>query len=122
MKRLFTLVLSLIVVLSLCACGGKDLAEEVIGTWEREVKSDSGDTIKQIIEVYKGGTGSYHYEHENEHKHGSFDATWEIKDDILNLTYTFVTRGFSIDTSTQPMTLTEVSDSSAIFYKVESTQ
>ena len=36
--------------------------------------------------------------------------------------YTFVTRGFSIDTSTQPMTLTDVGDSSAVFYKVEDAQ
>ena len=122
MKKLFALCLALAMLLPLCACGGKTSKEEMIGTWERKVNGDSGDTIKQVIEVYEGGTGLYHYESENTHKHGSFDATWEMKDGVLNLTYTFVTRGFSIDTSTQPMTLTDVGDSSAVFYKVEDAQ
>lgn len=54
MKKLFALCLALAMALTLCACGGKTSKEEMIGTWERKVNGDSGDTIKQVIEVYEG--------------------------------------------------------------------
>ncbi len=115
MKKIIALFLVAVLCFSFAACGeNKSLKDEVVGTWVREFTGENGKKIQQVLEIYEGGTGElnstggYHYE-----------GKWNIEDDVLNFSYTFVTRGFHIDTSASPMTLTEVSNEESVFVKVE---
>ena len=140
MKRIIFLLLALVMCLSLCACGGNDAPstpeapeatektletkDYVIGTWERNFTTSEDEDVRQVMEVYKGGTGKFfiYTVHNGLEKNGSFEASWEIRDDVLNFTYggsIDVTLGLILDISAQPMTLTQVDDSNAIFVKVE---
>lgn len=138
MKKVISLVLALLMCLSLCACGGNNAPEAtetptetqtielkdcVVGTWERNFTTSDGEEVKQVIEAYKGGTGKFFiYTVENGlEKNGSFQASWEIRDDVLNFTCgsSSVTLGLILDTDAKPMTLTRVDDTTAVFVQTE---
>lgn len=138
MKKIVSLLLFFVFCLSVCACSSEgnntqapDATEEtletkdyVIGTWERNFTTSEDEYVRQVMEVYKGGTGKFfiYTVHNGLEKNGSFEASWEIRDDVLNFTYggsIDVTLGLILDISAQPMTLTQVDDSNAIFVKVE---
>jgi len=126
MKKVLSMILAFVLCLSLCACGkngGTDSSAEsqslevkdyVIGTWERCFTNSKGQNVKQTIEIYKGGTGKFLIYSDREY---SYVANWEIKDDILNFTYTMITLGLILDTTADPMTLTQVDDDTAVFRK-----
>ena len=126
MKKTVSLILALMMCLSLCACGGNgdtntpaesqpaELKDSVLGTWERKFTTSEGQNVKQIIEIYKGGTGKFLIYSDGE---SSYQASWEIKDDVLNFTYSHITLGLILDATVEPMTLTRVDDDSAIFVK-----
>lgn len=133
MKKALSLILALVMCLSLCACGNGsnttdtltetqtlELKDCVIGTWERNFTSSEGNAIRQVIEVYQGGTGkfSYYVVGNGTEKDGSFPATWEIKDGVMNFKYGFAPLGYLLDSSAQPMTLTQVDDANVIFVKI----
>lgn len=123
MKRLAVMLLSVALLLSVTACGGTGGAsnavseDDLIGTWEREFTNSDGEEIGQILEIYKGGTGHFTITHDNGEGDNNYDGTWEMEDDVLNFTYTFVTIGLTFDPSSDPVSLVRVDDSSAIFYK-----
>lgn len=138
MKQIVSLILALALCLSLCACGGGndapqatdtpaetpplELKDYVLGTWERNFTTSDGQEIKQVIEVYKGGTGKFYIFTDKDYESGYFQSSWEIQDDVLNFTYggsISVTLGLILDTESQPMTLTQVDDNTAIFVKTE---
>lgn len=134
MKKIIALLLVAVLCFSLVACGGGDdtqisnnassepdvteLKDYAIGTWERSFTTSTGENIKQVMEIYKGGTGKFFIYSNND---GTFPATWEIQDDVLNFTYSSpvtATYGFTLDTEGGLLTLTRVDDSSAIFTKI----
>ena len=137
MKKPLLIVLTLAMLLSLCACGGGGQSAEVpnastetaitkdsyIGTWKRVFVNSDNDTITQTIEVYKGGTGKFTI-HDGSGKQSDsyYNATWEINDDVLNFTYGSVaslTLGFELDVSTTPNTIVRVDDETIIYKKFE---
>lgn len=129
MKQIISLLLALIMCLSLCACAGEEteptleMKDYVLGTWERNFTSSEGDDVRQVMEVYKGGTGKFfiYTVEKGLEKNGSFQAGWEIRDDVLNFTYggsIEVTLGLVLNNSAQPMTLTQVDDATAVFTKI----
>lgn len=100
MKKLFALLMAATMTLSLCACGGSeevDIKEAVIGTWEykyqlteyRPTRGQKGDVYREVIEIYKGGTGKYsaHNDSDSNVPAAGQSLTWEITDDVLNVTY-----------------------------------
>ena len=126
MKRLIALILAAALALSLAACANNESntadivsEDDFIGTWEREFTNSDNEKIKQTIEIYKGGTGHFTITHYDGEADNNYDGTWELNDDVLNFTYTFVTIGLEIDKSSNPISLIRVDDSDAIFNKVE---
>ena len=137
MKKPLLIVLTLAMLLSLCACGGGGQNAEVpnastetaitkdsyIGTWKRVFVNDDNETITQTLEVYKGGTGKFTIHYGKEGKSDSnYNATWEINDDVLNFTYgsvASVTIGLELDVSTDPNILVRVDDESVIYKRFE---
>ena len=90
-----------------------------LGTWEREFTINDNENIKQTLSIYKGGTGRFVIHHYNGERDSDYTATWEITDEVLNFSYgSFITLGLEIDTSSIPISLVEVANSNAIFYKV----
>lgn len=59
--------------------------KDCIGTWKNTNKDN--DTIT----IYQGGTGQFGK------GTGGYSLTWEIKDNILNITYSGFTEGFDIE-------------------------
>ena len=103
MKKAISLLLTLAVCLSLCACGSEndttitteapiktitqnnDLTEEqVIGTWEWRTSGEQGP-INGVthMELYEGGTGKG----TNSSMTGGsyYSITWEIKGQVINI-------------------------------------
>lgn len=77
--------------------------KEIIGTWESENKETSS------IELYEGGTG----------KTGGTPLTWEIKENILNITENYYnfgtgTKSYKIENKT----MTSV-DGEKVYHKTE---
>ena len=98
MKKIIALLLAIVMCLSMCACGttGKNMKDSIVGTWkyyyeltEASVYYENvGDKCVQTIELYKGGTGRiYWYNETADHEGSNVPLTWEIKDDIVNITY-----------------------------------
>ena len=98
MKRLMLCFLAIVMCLSLCACGttGKNMKDSIVGTWKYYYElaeasfpyENVGDKCVQTIELYKGGTGRiYWYNETCDHEGSNVPLTWEIKDDLVNITY-----------------------------------
>ena len=115
MKKIIAFLLVAVMCLSFVACGkDKSLKEEVVGTWIYVHTNESGNETKQVLEIYEGGTAEF-----NSSAGVHNEGTWKIKDGVLNYEVLLFTRGFSIDTSASPMTLTDVSDEEIVFTKAE---
>ena len=135
MKRIIALLLASLMCLSLCACATADVTVEttqdtietvdmvdikdaVIGTWKRyyELTKDdvfglekAGDRCVQTIEFYKGGTGKISWNNITSNVNsGTYSVTWEINDDVVNLTYTTkittVINGYEYNCETDTLT------------------
>ena len=144
MKKVVVLILAVVICVALVACGGKieaqsennvsqitssvvadsseqdviELKDYAIGTWERHFTTSDGEEVTQVMEIYKGGTGKFIIYSNND---GTFHATWETQDDVLNFTYSSpvtATYGFILDADSEVITLTRVDDSTVIFTKV----
>ena len=85
MKRVFSLLLVLVLCLSLCACGGTKEATT-------EPKLDKNETMNYIgvwesahmrFTIEKGGVGRYELPG---NRSGYYDFTWEVKDEIVIIT------------------------------------
>lgn len=97
MKKVLALLLAMVLVLSLAACGGQQglKSEDCIGTWvnsykltEHSLGGDAGDDFNNTIELYKGGTGRISWNNETTgENHGDISLKWEIADDIINIDY-----------------------------------
>ncbi|MBE7016362.1 MAG: hypothetical protein E7417_06065 [Ruminococcaceae bacterium] len=108
MRKIIALLLAVIMCLSLVGCSEEkqntnntsteqDIKDCVIGTWERSFTTSTGEDVKQVMEIYKGGSGKFFIYSNND---GTFPATWEIQDNVLNFTYSSpVTApfGFTLD-------------------------
>lgn len=80
MKKAVSLILALMLLLSLCACGGgstgsdgtldKSDTANYLGTWETE---------HYRLTISKGGVGRY----ENLDSTESYDLNWEVTDEVL---------------------------------------
>lgn len=80
MKKAVSLILALMLLLSLCACGGSSTGSDgtldksdtanYLGTWETE---------HYRLTISKGGVGRY----ENLDSTESYDLNWEVTDDVL---------------------------------------
>lgn len=80
MKKVWCLLLSAVLMLSLAACGGnadtidKNSSDSYIGVWE-------SDNMRFTIS--KGGVGRY--EQPNDDTMGFFDFTYEIADEVMTI-------------------------------------
>ena len=96
MKKVLALMLELVLVLSLAACGGsgdkkEDTADnklsndKIIGSsWEfYKDLSNNSEYYINTMEFYKGGTAKGFSEEDKVSKKSWYDLTWEIKDDCL---------------------------------------
>lgn len=89
MKRIVKYLILTIVLLCLSACSGsKTKTEDYYGTW-------INDNSKFMIEIYKGGTGSYTAltvpVGKTKEEKSEYPLQWEIKDDALVITYSQTT-------------------------------
>lgn len=115
MKKVIALLLVAVMCLSLVACGEvKSLKDELVGTWVCVYTDESGKEIEQVLDIYKGGTAEF-----NSSAGVHNEGTWKIEDGVLNYSVLLFTRGFSIDTSASPMTLTDVSHEEIVFIKAD---
>jgi len=109
MKKAISLLLALVLCLCLCACAETQPDNEpdyetfCIGTWESNeyfAQSD-GKRYKRIIDIYEGGTGWFQIYNVSDNAKGtSLPATWELNDDIINITwdgFSKQTEGYKID-------------------------
>ena len=137
MRKAITILLALVMVLSLAACGGGstttetpaatgeptpeseptasiveepktlDLKTAVVGKWVYQ----PGPLSDFYMELYKGGSGAqFNYKGEK-----TFDLTWEIEDDVINISmgrHASSFTGYTLENDT----LTSV-DGSQIFKK-----
>ena len=80
MKKAVSLILALMLLLSLCACGGSSTGSD--GTLD---KSDTAnylgtrETEHYRLTISKGGVGRY----ENLDSTESYDLNWEVTDEVL---------------------------------------
>ena len=75
--------------------------------------TQKGDNITWTFTLYDGGTGKYTITNSRSAMQNSeFGATWEKKDDIINISYSSVTRGFRVNYEND--SLTPVDDSSKV--------
>lgn len=95
MKKLVALLLALVTVFALCACGGtagqngpkldRNSTDAYLGTWEYE--SENGN--KRLI-INRGGVGKYEGRNEfastENYKNFSWSFTYEVKDETLIVT------------------------------------
>lgn len=80
MEKAISLILALMLLLSLCACGGSSTGSDgtldksdtanYLGTWETE---------HYRLTISKGGVGRY----ENLDSTESYDLNWEVTDEVL---------------------------------------
>ena len=92
-----------------------DNQELYMGNWMRYFKVDNYD-VTQTMKIYKGGTGKLTIKYTNGNSDSNYDATWELKDGVLNFTYSRVTIGFEL--SEDGLSLKSV-DGEKIFLKVD---
>lgn len=109
MKRTGMFILLLIVVLSLFACGNDDSKDKEefnpVGTWatsfeitETEAGNQKGDIITWTFYNYEGGSGKFTITNSRTPlQNGEFNTTWEMKDEVVNITYSSITMGFRVD-------------------------
>ena len=81
MKRVFTSVIAVLLILSLVACGAVDMNEYVLGNWNFDVDKSADDPygIESIV-IYRGGNGAV-FDVENKVS----PITWELSDDTLSV-------------------------------------
>ena len=141
MKKLLALMLAAALALSLVACGGDSGAGDtntpseeeteitiddnsIVGTWSGEVESEESTedfpiTISFTIELYKGGTGKFTSKKSNSTSESNFASTWELQDNILNLTYGGMTSGYEIEVSDNTMSMTSFEYPDRVLYKID---
>ena len=94
-KTILTILLSVIFILGLTGCMN---SQNIVGTWEK-VDGDIYD--QKYIVLYQGGTGDAYSDKEEFETTGYAPQpiSWEIKDDVLNITYTLVnkTTGYKLN-------------------------
>ena len=117
MKKVFALIMALVLVLSLVACGGgttesKDegksgasVEEAVIGDWAgdytynggtkihggkpKEEFIDDGHSVTTTLSIYKGGSMQFTLHSNVTGFETSISGKWELSDDVLVITYTY---------------------------------
>ena len=83
MKKSFSLLLVIVMLLSLCACGGSDSPDKsdssnYIGTWESETL---------CLVITKGGVVRWGFSSEGtDISQSTLPINWEIKDEVLVVT------------------------------------
>ena len=94
----------------------------IVGTWSGEVEEGTDDspiTISFTIKLYKGGTGKFTSKKSNSTSESNFTSTWELQDNILNLTYGGMTSGYEIEVSDNTMSMTNFEYPDRILYKID---
>ncbi len=83
MKRICSLVLVVIMVFGLCACGGASLtSESCVGVWMWDVEnSGSQSVIIETMELLEGGIGRGTTSQMTDGSY--YPLLWEVKDNIL---------------------------------------
>lgn len=129
MKKIFSLLLVLTMILSLCACGVDNMQTESTQTESTQTEStqtESTQIDKNIKDAYigvwetkqlrlmitKGGVGKWGFLVDNK----DFDATsfpinWEIKDEVLAVTFSIA--GFDYNAAF------ELDDSATILHEIQ---
>lgn len=70
-------------------------ASQIIGKWE-SIKNNN----KSVIELYEGGTGKYIINVDMKGFEHTSSITWEIKDNILNISHFGSTTGYKLENET----------------------
>ena len=112
MKKVLALMLALVFVLSLAACGGNSSEEKkdnvsseittdsLIGEWWR-ADGQYKNAVISAMNLYKGGLVKIAYckEPPIDWEENNRTGTWEIKDDCVFITYPWGTEGDLVYTS-----------------------
>ena len=111
MKKILSLMLAMVLVLSLAACGGgaksenngkekggESVEEAVIGDWTGDYvyngisigdhSFDAGQSVTTTLNIFKGGTIQFMLHNNETNSEMDFNGKWEISDDVLVITYT----------------------------------
>ena len=79
MKRVISLLLALVMMLSLCACGGSPVKKALVGSWSHtEVKN--GGVLDVTTYVFKSN-GKFQYLHSTNTEMNDYTGTYIINDD-----------------------------------------
>ncbi len=101
-KIILNVLLGVFLILGLTGCNLS--SKSVIGTWEKV----DGDVFElEYIVLYDGGSGKAYNDKEEFETTGYAPQplSWEIKDNVLNITYTLVnkTTGYKMDTKNKQL-------------------
>ncbi len=118
MKKLFALLLVAVMCFSLAACGGDKSNEQdysfLYGTWESQNTYivNGKEEPKYAIKFEEDGGVKYS---DNEAMEGKGSTGYDVEDNTI----TFGGMEFVIDTSADPITITQIGDEEIIFTKTE---
>lgn len=87
-ELMLIIAIAVLIVLVVVIASNKLSANQCIGKWEEIIEVDKINkwTSIYVIELYEGGTGKITSKSIGESYGSDYDITWEIKDNILNIT------------------------------------
>ena len=130
MKRIAIFLLALIMSLLLIACSSSEAETkeekqfDPIGVWtcSYEAKegdswgTQKGDVITWTFDLFDGGTGKFTTKNSRSSlRNSEFLTTWEMKGDVINISYSSVIMGFKVNYDED--TLTSVEDDSKVLIR-----
>lgn len=115
MKKFIKIILVLIIGLSIGGCGNNNEDFSYLyGTWESNDTYTVNGNIKVKYELVFDEDGSVKYMN-NETGDGKGSTGFELKDNVI----TFSDLEFKLDSSSVPMTITQLGDTQVTFTKVQ---
>ena len=141
MRKIFSLVLCLLMVMCLLACGnGGETASEqkeeiskddIYGVWtfestyteerDKDISGNVGDSVTSTYEFYEGETGKYDKQNNtNTRGHSSGYMEWSLEDNIIKLAFDgngSSTVALKVEKVGNEITLTETSDTEVVYRK-----